>query len=107
MRLTSSVFTPNGWIPERYTCDGGNVSPPLTISGVPPAGVLGLGTAGTANYEGPCPPSGIHRYFFKLYALAIELSLAPGAAKAEVLAAMRGHILDQTELIGRYRRVHS
>ncbi|MBI4136353.1 MAG: YbhB/YbcL family Raf kinase inhibitor-like protein [Candidatus Vogelbacteria bacterium] len=147
MRLASSAFAHNGLIPERYTCDGNNFSPPLAISGVPagakslalimddpdapagvwdhwiiynlpastielkegepPAGVLGVGTAGNANYEGPCPPSGVHRYFFKLYALDIELSLPPGAAKGEVLAAMRGRILDQTELVGRYGRVNS
>lgn len=75
--------------------------------GAPPAGILGLGTAGNVNYEGPCPPSGIHRYFFKLYALDIELPLAPGATKDEVLAAMRNHILDQTELVGRYGRINS
>ena len=146
LRLTSSAFAHNGLIPERYTCNGNNFSPPLVISDAPagakslalvmddpdapagvwdhwiiynlpagvtelaegesPAGTLGLGTAGNVNYEGPCPPSGVHRYFFKLYVLDIELPLAPGAAKGEVMAAMRGHILDQTELVGRYGRVN-
>ena len=72
--------------------------------GEPPAGTLGLGSGGNANYEGPCPPSGTHRYFFKLYALDLELPLAIGSSRAELEAAMKGHILDQAELIGRYER---
>lgn len=81
--------------------------PPDTIQlgeGEPPAGTLGLGSSGNANYEGPCPPSGTHRYSFKLYALDVELALSLGAKKSELEEAMEGHILDQTELIGRYGR---
>lgn len=56
------------------------------------------------GYGGPCPPSGEHRYFFKLYALDAEIELSAGARKQELLDAMQGHILEQAELIGTYRR---
>ncbi len=56
------------------------------------------------GYGGPCPPGGVHRYFFKLYALDSLLNLKPGATKSEVTKAMHGHILSQCELMGKYRR---
>ena len=57
------------------------------------------------GYGGPCPPSGKpHRYFFKLYALDTKLNLKPGATKPEVERAIEGHILAQSELVGRYGR---
>jgi len=57
------------------------------------------------GYGGPCPPSGPpHRYYFKLYALDARLNPKAGAAKPEIESAMKGHILGQTELIGRYGR---
>ncbi|RZA00629.1 MAG: YbhB/YbcL family Raf kinase inhibitor-like protein [Proteobacteria bacterium] len=55
-------------------------------------------------YGGPCPPVGTHRYFFKLYALNDPLDLAPGATKAEVVAAMHGKVLAHAELIGFYEK---
>ena len=55
-------------------------------------------------YGGPCPPSGTHRYFFKLYALDTSLSLKAGAAKPQLEEAMKGHVLEMSELIGLYRR---
>jgi Raf kinase inhibitor-like YbhB/YbcL family protein len=73
--------------------------------GVQNVGVQGRNNAGGIKYAGPCPPPGpAHRYFFKLYALDIELDLKPGANKAEVVQAMEGHILAQGELMGRYGR---
>ena len=67
------------------------------------------GTQGTNDFErlsygGPCPPSGTHRYFFKVYALDSELRVAEGASKAEIERAMKGHVLDQAELIGVYSK---
>lgn len=57
------------------------------------------------GYGGPCPPPGAaHRYFFRLYALDSKLNLNPGATKAQVETAMKGHILAQGELMGRYKR---
>ena len=56
------------------------------------------------DYGGPCPPSGTHRYFFKLYALDTMLDLEAGEGKKQVLQAMEGHILAQAELMGVYSR---
>ncbi|MFH1276099.1 MAG: YbhB/YbcL family Raf kinase inhibitor-like protein [Candidatus Woesearchaeota archaeon] len=147
MKLSSSVFEHNGNIPSKYTCDGENINPHLTISNVPenaqslvlimddpdaikpagkvwdhwiiwnippstliikenqePQGMHGKSTGGNLKYKGPCPPDTEHRYYFKLYALDIELDLAEGSTKKEVELAMEGHILAQTELIGKYSR---
>ena len=62
----------------------------------------GRTSAGTSGYHGPCPPSGIHRYFFKLYALDTMLSLPASANKEKVLAAMESHILANVELMGTF-----
>jgi Raf kinase inhibitor-like YbhB/YbcL family protein len=67
-----------------------------------PQGVPGKNTDGGLDYQGPCPPDREHRYFFKLYALDTDLALQPGATKAEVEQAMRGHILASAELMGKY-----
>jgi Raf kinase inhibitor-like YbhB/YbcL family protein len=56
------------------------------------------------DYGGPCPPSGTHRYFFKLYALDTLLDLEKGATKAALERSMKGHLLAQAQIIGRYRR---
>ncbi len=150
MRLTSSAFAEGAMIPVKYTCDGQDVSPPLTWSdvsagtaalalicddpdapvgtwvhwvvfnlppdigglpeGVPPDKTLkGGGVQGTTSwrrvgYGGPCPPSGTHRYFFRLYALDGPLSLTSSATAKDVQAAMKGHILAEAQLMGRYRR---
>lgn len=56
------------------------------------------------GYGGPCPPSGAHRYFFKLYALDKKLDLPSGAAKQQVEAAIKGHIIAQDHIIGIYKR---
>jgi Raf kinase inhibitor-like YbhB/YbcL family protein len=64
----------------------------------------GRNSSGKMSYDGPCPPSGTHRYFFKLYALDSTLSLSPGATKEQLLAAMKGHILAQGELMGTFSK---
>jgi Raf kinase inhibitor-like YbhB/YbcL family protein len=150
MELRSQAFKPGGMVPAKYTCDGADISPPLTWSD-PPAGTKSLAlimddpdapvgtwvhwviwnipatargleenvpkTASLPNgarqgtndfkrlgYGGPCPPSGTHRYFFKLYALGTTLSLPPETTKSVLEDAMRHHILAQSELIGKYSR---
>ncbi|MEK7556939.1 MAG: YbhB/YbcL family Raf kinase inhibitor-like protein [Patescibacteria group bacterium] len=142
MKLTSPAFENGEEIPAKYTCNGEDVSPPLTFSDISaeakslvlilddpdapagvwdhwiiydmppdtrevpeaaePCGVQGRGTSGSLGYQGPCPPDGEHRYFFKLYALGTVLRLPAGATKADVERAMEGHILEQAELMGRY-----
>jgi Raf kinase inhibitor-like YbhB/YbcL family protein len=67
-------------------------------------GVEGLNGAGEPSYTGPCPPSGTHRYFFKVYALNQELNLRERTGKRELEAAMQGHIIAKGELIGLYSR---
>ncbi|MBW4643568.1 MAG: YbhB/YbcL family Raf kinase inhibitor-like protein [Goleter apudmare HA4340-LM2] len=152
MRLASSAFAANGLIPVKYTCDGEDISPPLSwnevptgtqsmalivddpdapgrtfvhwlvydlpttvhklpekmasSSTLPDGGLQGKNDFGKLGYGGPCPPSCTHRYFFKLYALGQKLSLAAGATKNQILAAMDGHVLATAELIGCYQRHH-
>ncbi len=71
---------------------------------LPHNSIEGLNDYRKTNYSGPCPPSGTHRYFFKLYALDILLNLKQGADKKELLDIMEGHILALTELVGKYQR---
>lgn len=78
--------------------------------GVPGDKVLANGAKQGVNdgrqtgYGGPCPPSGTHRYYFKVYALDKELGLNPGCAKKDLVKAMEGHILAEGQLMGRYKR---
>lgn len=148
--LTSSAFEEGGAIPSKYTCDGADVSPPLSWAGVPegteslalisddpdapmgtwvhwvlfnlppdatelaeniPPGLTlpngarqGETDFGRIEYGGPCPPGGTHRYYFRLYALDVMLDLDAGATKAELVDAMEGHVLDEGELMGTYKR---
>ncbi len=149
MELTSPSFREGGKIPEKFTCDGANVNPELSISGVPtyaatlvlimedpdvpesvrrdkmwdhwvlfnipprtsripensqPKGVSGKNTGGELGYQGPCPPDREHRYFWKLYALDIDLPLHSGASKADIEKAMEGHIMASAQLMGTYER---
>jgi hypothetical protein len=64
----------------------------------------GRNSWGKPGYRGPCPPSGTHRYFFKLYALDEMVAISAGADKGELLKAMEGHILAQGELMGTFSR---
>jgi len=70
----------------------------------PPGASQGLTDFRQRTYGGPCPPSGTHRYFFKLYALDMTLVLAADSTKTALEKAMKGHILDRCELIGLYSR---
>ena len=150
MSLVSPAFVPNGLLPARHTCDGADLSPPLTFAGIPPGAaslvlvcddpdavsgvwdhflifnlspatpglpeglpaltaypdgsLSGKNSWGRLGYGGPCPPSGVHRYIFTLYALDARLALAAGADKKDILRAAKGHILAAATLIGRYGR---
>jgi len=140
--VKSPAFENRQPIPSKYTCDGDDVNPPLSIEGVPPEtktlvlvvddpdatrgtfdhwvvwnisptgkiaensvpGIEGLNSAGERGYMGPCPPSGTHRYFFKVYALNTKLGLKPDARKRDVEKAMENHVLAKGELMGLYSR---
>ena len=81
--------------------------PPSTkqiAKGTEPNGVAGKNSWGKTGYGGPCPPSGTHRYFFKLYALDTELNLPEGTTKKDLERAMQGHIIAQAQLMGTYKR---
>jgi len=150
LTVTSTAFKEGGMIPKRYTCDGDDVSPDLSWSGVPegtrtlalicddpdapmgtwvhwvlfdippdvtslpeavpPQKILSNGARHGKNdfrkfgYGGPCPPGGTHRYYFKLYALNSAINLEVGIAKSKLLEAMKGHILAEGQLMGKYRR---
>lgn len=87
---------------------------PATLNGlaedVPPDPQLpdgsrqGISDFRRPGYGGPCPPSGVHRYYFKVYALDAMLELPSGTRKADLLKAMNGHILAEGQLMGKYRR---
>jgi len=81
--------------------------PPTTAKiekGDEPEGIWSKNSWGKTGYGGPCPPSGVHRYFFKLYALDTMLNLKEGATKKQIEAAMQGHVIVKTELMGTYER---
>ncbi|HNR08360.1 MAG TPA: YbhB/YbcL family Raf kinase inhibitor-like protein [Saprospiraceae bacterium] len=142
LRISSTAFKEGEFIPSRYTCDGHDVNPPLSVHSVPekskslvlivadpdcPGGtwihwlVWNIppgasiaeneipGEEGTNDFKkvhfgGPCPPSGVHRYYFKIYALDCLLNAAPGSGIRQVEKAMEGHVLAFGQLMGRYRR---
>ena len=148
--IKSTAFGDGESIPGKYTCDGEDISPPLSWSQPPegtksmvlicddpdaPVGTWvhwvlygispdtlelsenilddkevlngakhGINDFRKYGYGGPCPPGGMHRYFFKLYAVDTEIDLKPGATKGKVLDAIKGHILAEGQLMGRYSR---
>jgi Raf kinase inhibitor-like YbhB/YbcL family protein len=150
MELKSAAFEAGNMVPSKYTCDGPDLSPPLTWSNVPPntrsfaliaddpdaprgtwvhwvlwnipadvrslepdvpkqeslpnGAKQGMTDFRRVGYGGPCPPSGTHRYFFKLYALDATLNLPSSTTKRDLEQAMKGHILQQAELMGKYQR---
>lgn len=78
---------------------------PSTGKNTDPSTILvGRNSSGNLRYDGPCPPSGTHRYYFKLYALDTTIGLQPGATKEQVLKEMKGHILAQGELMGTFSK---
>lgn len=101
VRHASGVF--DHWVVFNMPADTTGIS-----EGGPMPGIAGANGAGALAYTGPCPPPEYepseHRYIFKLYALSAPLTLATGATKAEVLAALQSVLIEETELIGRYSR---
>ena len=84
-----------------------NIDPTTTeiVEGKTPAGsTQGVTDFGEVGYGGPCPPSGTHRYFFKLYALDTSLNIPYQAKKEDIEKAMAGHVIDQAQLTGVYSR---
>jgi Raf kinase inhibitor-like YbhB/YbcL family protein len=84
-----------------------NIDPKTTEiaeKSVPKGAVQGRNDYPTLGYGGPQPPSGTHRYYFKIFALDQMLDLKTGAKRAEVDAAMSGHVIAQGELMGRYSK---
>lgn len=154
LTLSSPAFDHEQPIPQRYSCEGDDISPPLQWSGIPaeslslvlivddpdapdpaapkrtwvhwllynlpvassglpeairpshlPDGTLeGINDWKRTGYGGPCPPIGRHRYFFKLYALDQALPDLGSPTKASLLEAMQGHVIDEVELIGTYKK---
>lgn len=143
--LTSTVFSSGQMIPKQFTCDGGNINPPIGISNVPketksmviimedpdakplmlthwllwnvtpdvkeietgikPVGsVEGNNDFGQSSYDGPCPPQGIHHYYFHVYALDNILSLTVDSKRKDVDKIMTGHVIATGELMGTYKR---
>ena len=92
------------WVLFNLPPDATGLPSGATSSDLPSGTQEGLNDWRRTGYGGPCPPIGRHRYFFKLYALDALLPLREGATKADVVAAMRGHIIEQHELIGTYEK---
>ena len=151
MRIQSPAFQHEGEIPQRFTCQGQNVSPELSWEDVPketkffvlilhdpdaprrngfthwllydvPAAIdrlhenfprheqlaggalQGRNDSGEIGYMGPCPPTGRHRYFLRLYALREKLGLPADATADEVQLALDGKVIEQCELMASYQR---
>lgn len=154
LSLQSDAFANGEPIPQKYTCEGADISPPLQwknlpenarslvlivddpdapdpkapkmtwvhwllynlppdasglAEGVAPAGLpegtgQGLNSWKKTGYGGPCPPIGRHRYFHKLYALDTVLKNLNQPSKAELEAAMQGHVIQKAELVGTYQK---
>ncbi len=143
IKITSPAFKNGDFIPQKYTCKGEDINPPLEFTNIPDAAkslvlimddpdapmgtwqhwlvwnispeikkieensvpkgaVLGRNDFGRLKYGGPCPPSGTHRYFFRLYALDVKLNLKEGATRKELDNAMGGHIIDSATLMGKF-----
>ncbi len=92
------------WVVYNIPGTTTNLAEDASGSGIPESALEGTNSWSNIGYGGPCPPSGTHRYYFKLYSLDAMLGLSAGATKAELLAAMAGHILSQAQLMGRYTR---
>jgi Raf kinase inhibitor-like YbhB/YbcL family protein len=93
------------WVIYNLPAAKSSLAPSVPPKGELDEGVLqGLNSARRVGYVGPCPPHGRHRYFFKLYALDKSLALSGSPTKEELQTAMKGHIIEETQLVGTYER---
>jgi Raf kinase inhibitor-like YbhB/YbcL family protein len=95
------------WVLFNIPANTRNLTEDLPITGKnvdPNAIYVGKNSSNNTRYDGPCPPSGTHRYYFKLYALDRTINLLPGATKEQLLKEMEGHILAQGELMGTFSK---
>ena len=92
------------WVVLNLPPDIGGLAEDADGSGYPGGAAAGLNDWNRADYGGPCPPVGRHRYFHKLYALDMKFSRLGTPTKAELEAAMAGHVLGQASLMGTYRK---
>lgn len=85
-----------------------NIPPTVTKldagTAVPQGALVGQNSWNNARYQGPCPPLGVHRYVFTVYALDTILTQDNGAATNTVLDAMTGHVIGSAELVGLYQK---
>jgi len=93
------------WVLYNLPADTHELQEDLPKTKVLPNGAMqGTNDFRKIGYNGPCPPGGTHRYFFKLYALDEMVDLNPGARKKDLLDAMKGHILAECQLMGKFSR---
>ena len=92
------------WVLYNLPPDSQGLPEGATSRDLPPGTGEGINDWHRTGYGGPCPPIGRHRYFFKLYALDTVLEGLGRPTKAQVEAAMAGHVLEQAELMGTYQK---
>jgi len=92
------------WVVYNIPPDTNGLPETFTVEGLPPGTMLGLNDWHRTGYQGPCPPIGKHRYYFKLYALDIVLPEMKNPTKSALEKSMQGHTLARSELLGRYQR---
>jgi len=92
------------WVLYDIPPSAGGLDEAVAGEALPPGTREGRNDWGRIGYGGPCPPIGRHRYFHKLYALALVLPDLGAATKAELEAAMEGHVLARAELVGTYEK---
>jgi len=92
------------WVVVGLPAEAGSLPENVDASALPAGAHFGRNDWKRADYGGPCPPIGRHRYFHKLYALDVTLDALKTPSKAEVEHAMQGHILAKAELLGTYEK---
>jgi hypothetical protein len=92
------------WVLYNLPADSTGLAEAIAPEQLPHGTGQGVNDWGRTGYGGPCPPIGRHRYFHKLYALDTQLEGLRRPTKAQLEAAMQGHILAQAELVGTYQR---